>query len=154
MKPGRRRRLCLVLAAAAMLLAACVPVPRTVTVSPNIVGTLQSGDGTPIIGEHLILSLEHDDSTCSSRASRTTTDSRGWFNFSEVQERQSFTPIMFEQLFCSNLCADSGLDGPYLIDRLCYLHRVPETAIISCIVSEIPEVGRRSECISRGRRPE
>jgi hypothetical protein len=136
----------------ACLASACVPIPRTVTLSPTISGTVELPDGTPLIGEPLRLSLGRADSTCTAPVLHTRTDSLGAFRFAAVRERERFTLLLFDRGFCYQIC---GVErGPGAAYQNCSLHTVPDSASISCVeaLGHPPGVAP-IQCVERRRRP-
>jgi hypothetical protein len=134
-----------------LLSAGCLPIPTTVTLSPMLVGTIQHADGTPVTGASLMLAMEAD-STCTLPALRSTTDSAGVFGFPAVRQREAYTVILADQLFCYQICGGQGVADPMY--RTCYLNSVPPADSISCIeaIGQPPTGARAFRCEDRDSR--
>lgn len=135
----------------ALVLAACVPIPQTATLSPTLVGTLQREDRTPLAGARLALSVAHEDSTCRAPSSFTTVDSAGGFAFPAVTKREGWTPVLFERVLSYYICAGEAGDPVY---QASYLHSVPAADSLACVTYDPPFAAgeRRTLCRSRPRR--
>lgn len=134
---------------AALLHAACVPVPNTVALSPAVAGTLQRDDGVPVAGAPVTLSLEHADSTCASPSLHTLTDSAGRFEFPAVTRRERFTVVLFERLLCYSVCGGRGAGAMY---TGCFVHSVPAADSLSCTAPPAAGDRGRTACVPRPRR--
>jgi hypothetical protein len=119
-----------VVSIATILFVACVPIPRTVTLTPSVVGALLRDDGTPIVGERLSLSIDND-STCVTPASVTITDAEGNFEFAAIRRREPYTLVLFDRVFCYNVCGRQGEALHYD----CFMLRVPPTDFVLCVES-------------------
>lgn len=137
--------------ALALVLAACVPIPQTATLSPALLGTLQREDRTPLAGARLALSVAHEDSTCRKPERFTTVDSAGRFEFPAVTKREGWTPVLFERLLSYYICVGEAGDPVY---QASYLHSVPAAATLTCVIYDPPFAAteRRTLCRSRPRR--
>lgn len=133
-----------------MLGAACVPISRTVTLSPNVIGTLQRADGTPFEGERLALSIDGN-STCVTPASFTITDAGGNFEFAAVRKREQFIILLFDRVLCYNVCGREAINFTH---QFCFLHRVPTTDHIACVefTDQFGEGASHVRCNFRPRR--
>jgi hypothetical protein len=84
----------------------CLPIPRTVIVSPPIVGSYQRSDGAPLTGVQLFVApYEDTDSLCVNALASTTTDSSGRFELPVVKRRVAFIALIPDQYACYQLCA-------------------------------------------------
>lgn len=147
---GRRARR-VIACAAAVLWAGCVPIPRTATLSPPVVGTLQRDDRVPLAGERLVLSVAHNDSTCTRPSQSATVDSAGRFAFAAVRQRESFTPVLFDRVLCYSICGGQSADPVY---STCFMHSAPAADTLACVAPAVrgADADGRIHCLHRPRR--
>jgi hypothetical protein len=134
---------------AGLTLVGCVPIPNTVALSPRITGTFLQADGTPVVEQPLVLSVEYSDSACANPALHATTDAAGRFDFPPVRKRERFTVVLFERVLTYHICR--GPEPTALMYQKWYLHRVPAVDSLACIAT--PGAGTETErpidCIRR-----
>lgn len=134
------------------VMAGCVPIPRTWTVSPDLEGTYLRADGAPAAGVPVALSTEYSDSTCTEPRARTTTDAAGRFAFEEVKHREAVTILLpIDRIFCYSVCAgQTPASRPSYRD--CNFRDDPEPAELDCREvppGELAERGRPVVCTLR-----
>lgn len=137
----------------ALACGACLPIARTVALSPAIEGTYRHEDGTPVAGAPLALSTAYNDSICATPSLRTTTDAGGRFAFPATRERERFIVLLpFDRLLDYTICG--GEPTTSTLYRTSYMHRVPASAYVTCMRLSAPEptTRRRTHCTS-SRRP-
>lgn len=152
-KNGRALRMHIALAyAAALGFAGCVPIPKTVALSPTISGTFFRADSSPMAGERLVLSVEYSDSNCANPALHTTTDSAGRFDFPAFKKRERFTVVLFDRVLPYHICHGPAGTEPVYHDA--FLLRVPEVYSLSCFeAAEASRAeGREFRCVAQVRR--
>ncbi|HET7464354.1 MAG TPA: carboxypeptidase-like regulatory domain-containing protein [Longimicrobium sp.] len=98
-------------AAVLALLAApgCLPIPWTMTLSPDIDGRFLDEAGQPVAGARVALSTASSDSTCANPALNATTDADGRFAFPARKQRQKFIILLpIDYFIAYRLCAGDG----------------------------------------------
>jgi hypothetical protein len=151
---GYARR-ALFLAGAAMLgLAGCLPIPYTVTLSPEIEGLYLRQDGAPVAGARVAVSIASGDSTCAKPRVSATTDASGRFTLPATRRHKAFVWLIpFEEMICYQLCAGKGETFSGVAYDYCRLNGVPESESLLCIESPAPagREGTEVACESRRR---
>src|SRR3982750_3599166 len=106
---GVRRAVRRCIAAGVVLGAAgCLPIAWVEELSPPIVGVFRGADGvTPALGVGVALSHAFHDSTCTTPALQSVTDSAGGFRFPATQVQHRFVMLVpFDPVAPTyNLCA-------------------------------------------------
>jgi hypothetical protein len=89
--------------------AGCLPIPRSESLAPPVLGVYRGSTGSPLPGARLALSTEVNDSSCSKPAQTTTTDSAGSFTLPRTTLRHSFIillpidPVAPNYYFCATV---------------------------------------------------
>ena len=143
----------LAVTAAALAVAGCLPIPRTVTLSPAIEGRYTTADGAPVAGAHVAVSAENGDFTCARADVRAVTDAQGRFAVPRTERRESFILIIpFDRLFEYQLCA--GREPTFLAPAYegAALHRVPATESLVCVETTVSPGRVEVACDTRSER--
>ena len=109
---------------------ACVPIPHTERVSPELTGVLRSADGTGISGVVLATS-------CAAPNNRTTTDSLGRFALPGVTQHYSWLLILGDKVSSYSVCALDGRAGT-VIYRWVSMAEPPARQALECIETLLP----------------
>lgn len=130
-RPDPRLHLPVLLAVAALVLGACLPVPHTVTRSPAVTGVYRHGDGTPVAGARMALSTEPNDRTCTEASLWTVTDAAGQFEFPPARQRLPFVVLLpFDAYYCYNVCGGGAPSDP--LHHRCFGRYLPKSDSIAC----------------------
>jgi hypothetical protein len=132
---GRQPAVLPILAAAMLFGAgACLPIPRTVTLSPEIEGSYLREDHTPIAGARVLLSTVPRDSTCANPVSSAVTDAQGRFQMAATSRREPVILLIpgLDRVFCYQLCG--GRSEPlHGAETACELHSMQPVQKIRCV---------------------
>jgi len=112
--------------------AGCLPIARTLTISPEVKGVYVREDGGPMAGARVSLSTAARDSSCGSPVASTVTDASGRFTFVSQTRREPVTLLVpFDRIFCYHLCSDGGGSNRWLYGE-CGLHGPPPARELRC----------------------
>jgi hypothetical protein len=126
--------LLLVLAIATLLgTAACVPIPHTVRLTPELQGQYHGVDGGPVAGAMVAVSTRGSDRTCAHPARVATTGADGRYTLASVTRRETvYILLPVDELFCYTVCSGRG-GAPFTAGtEHCSLHRVAREKALDC----------------------
>ena len=138
---GFTRSIPLLALAAVLSVEGCIPVPRTITISPPIVGHLERPNGTPIAGARVVVSNEIEDPTCARPAASTITDAQGRFELPATTYRQPYIPVLGHLVYTFRVCiGDADILHPvYQTSRVQGSNPDPPTLVLSCVKTTMAE---------------
>lgn len=125
-------------AAVLLGLTACLPIPNTERITPEISGTIRNADGSVIPG--LPLGVEQrswGDGRCLNPSLRATTDSSGRFHFPESTRHHGWILLLGDVVHSYVVCAMQG-DSGVAIYQWGNMGNTPRRQPLDCVMSLKP----------------